>query len=135
MGYIQPQFNVRKVAGGYSIFPEGVTTDDLYIYANPIDAYPLIRLEGNAGIRIQPTAGNPVTIYNAATTALQLQYETGNNQFSITSMIDAKDLYLATTGTGVLKFGTHTGSGDVACNGSILVKDAAGNSRKLMTTA
>jgi hypothetical protein len=32
-------------------------------------------------------------------------------------------------------FGTHTGSGDVACNGSISIKDSAGNVRKLMTTA
>lgn len=41
------------------------------------------------------------------------------------------DLYLTTTGTGVLRFGTHTGSADVAITGYITIKDAAGNTRKL----
>jgi hypothetical protein len=45
------------------------------------------------------------------------------------------DAWLRTKGTGLPMFGTHTGSGDVACNGSISIKDSAGNVRKLMTTA
>jgi hypothetical protein len=45
------------------------------------------------------------------------------------------DIFLNAQGTGKIKFGTHTASGDVACNGSIAILDAAGNARKLMTTA
>lgn len=45
------------------------------------------------------------------------------------------DIFLTTSGTGRVKFGTHAGTGDVVCNGNISIKDAAGNARKLMTTA
>ena len=45
------------------------------------------------------------------------------------------DLLLQAKGTGTLRFGTHTGGGDTTSNGYITIKDAAGNTRKLMTTA
>lgn len=45
------------------------------------------------------------------------------------------DLQLQGKGTGLVRYGTHTGSADVACNGYITIRDAAGNTRKLMTTA
>jgi len=45
------------------------------------------------------------------------------------------DLLLQGKGTGLVRFGTHTGGGDTTSNGYITVRDAAGNTRKLMTTA
>lgn len=45
------------------------------------------------------------------------------------------DLFLGGKGAGFVRFGTYTATGDVACNGSVSIKDAAGNVRKLMTTA
>lgn len=45
------------------------------------------------------------------------------------------DLLLQGKGTGLVKFGTHTGGGDTVSNGYITIRDAAGNTRKLMTTA
>lgn len=45
------------------------------------------------------------------------------------------DLKLTTVGNGVIRFGTYSSSSDVTCNGYILIKDAGGTSRKLMTTA
>jgi len=45
------------------------------------------------------------------------------------------DFFIIPKGTGMVKFGTHTGSGDVACNGFIEIRDASGVVRKLMTTA
>jgi polygalacturonase len=45
------------------------------------------------------------------------------------------DFHIIPKGTGMVKFGTHTGSGDVACNGFIEIRDASGVVRKLMTTA
>ena len=45
------------------------------------------------------------------------------------------NLFLIPNGTGKVKFGTFTASGDVAVNGSIAILDAAGNARKLATVA
>lgn len=45
------------------------------------------------------------------------------------------DLLLQGKGTGLVRFGTHTGGGDTVSNGYITIRDAAGNTRKLMTTA
>lgn len=46
------------------------------------------------------------------------------------------DLSLEPQGAaGRIKFGTFTGTGDVACNGYIPIKDAGGTARKLMITA
>lgn len=45
------------------------------------------------------------------------------------------DLLLQGKGTGIVRFGTHTGGGDTVSNGYITIRDAAGNTRKLMTTA
>jgi hypothetical protein len=45
------------------------------------------------------------------------------------------DLLLQGKGTGLVRFGTHTGGADTTSNGYITVRDAAGNTRKLMTTA
>jgi hypothetical protein len=45
------------------------------------------------------------------------------------------DMQLQGKGTGLVRFGSHTGGGDTVSNGYITIRDAAGNTRKLMTTA
>lgn len=45
------------------------------------------------------------------------------------------DVFVSPKGTGVLRFGTFTGSADVACNGYVTIKDSAGTLRKIMITA
>jgi hypothetical protein len=45
------------------------------------------------------------------------------------------DLRLLPKGTGLIRFGTFSSSADVACNGWVSIKDNAGTTRKLMTTA
>jgi hypothetical protein len=45
------------------------------------------------------------------------------------------DLLLAAKGTGALRFGSWVASADVPVTGSITIKDAAGNLRKLATIA
>jgi hypothetical protein len=47
---------------------------------------------------------------------------------------DVGDLKLEPA-TDIVRFGTHTGGGDTVSNGYITIKDSAGNTRKLMTTA
>ena len=51
------------------------------------------------------------------------------------SVLDGGDLILSPAATFHVRFGTQTGTGDVACNGHLDIKDAAGNVVKLMTTA
>ena len=68
---------------------------------------------------------------------------TGTHQFNTTVKIlngiltggTDGDVYLSPNGTGKVKFGTLVGTGDVLCNGHIVINDAAGNPQKLMTTA
>jgi len=45
------------------------------------------------------------------------------------------DITLVPKGTGLVRFGVFTGSGDVAVNGSVSIRDAAGTIRKLATVA
>ena len=45
------------------------------------------------------------------------------------------DVFLATKGTGVLRFGTWTSNADAAVNGYVTIKDAGGTTRKLATIA
>jgi hypothetical protein len=136
MGYTSPYLEVRKVSGGWSLFaPTPTSTDDLRIYANTNDTFGQIKIDGLGPIYLYPQAGNGVLISPGGIATLEITNDTANTQAKINSAIANHDLYLAVTGTGVVKFGTHTGTGDVACNGYIAVKDAAGNARKLMTTA
>jgi hypothetical protein len=130
MPYKPAQLKINKVAGGTSVYPKGsATTDDLYIYPNPIDVHPYICLVGDAYALIY----GKTIMAAAAGSFLQFDYSTPDA--IIENTIDTKNIYLKTTGTGKIKFGTHTGSGDVACNGSIAIIDSGGTARKLMTTA
>jgi len=57
---------------------------------------------------------------------------TGNAPFMSAQGSDTNiDLSLAPKGTGNVRFGTHTGSSDVAITGYIEIKDFNGNVRKL----
>ena len=134
MGYSPPQLQVRRVAGGDACYGNGVTTDDLTIFANTTDAYPSIILEGAGDISIvgDGTGSKKINFKDRATTILKL-YPNGYCCFE--NPVNNSDIYLKTTGSGVLRFGTFTASGDVACNGSIAIKDASGSAIKLMTTA
>jgi hypothetical protein len=134
MGYTPPFFNVRNIAGGVSIYPNGVTTDDLKIYPNPVDTTTYLELDGTGQMKLYSAS----SIALIPTTTLLIY---GNKTINFTGDLTIEclsgdgNIYLKPEGTGLVKFGTHTGTGDVACNGYIPIKDAAGNARKLMTTA
>jgi hypothetical protein len=133
MGYTPPYLEVRKVGTTTTVYPSGATGDTLLIRANNIDTYPYIAMTGTGIIKIYYST--QMEFYDEGTAAQVLQiYETPGTLFFEGKNAN-DDIFLKPAGSGVLKFGTHTGSGDVACNGSIAVKDAAGNARKLMTTA
>jgi len=134
MGFTPPFLEVRKISGGWNVLaPSSTVTDDLYIYPNTTDTTTKIVLLGNGDIQFWTTATNGLTWVEGATERLRITETTPD--LTIESKTDANNIFLKTTGTGMVKFGTFTGSADVACNGSIAVLDALGNARKLMTTA
>lgn len=134
MGYHIPPLEVRKIAGGWKAYPPSVTTtDDLYLYSNYADATPYLKLNGAGNLVLATTGGDSVQFYDGLGLLTSL-YKSGSDTL-IHNLTDAENIFLKTTGTGLVKFGTHVASGDVVANGSISILDALGNTRKLMTTA
>lgn len=132
MGYTQPFFNVRKITGGYSIFPDGVTTDDLTIYPNPIDTTGWLKIEGGGRALIGVTAGYAIAFYDGSTNYLNIIYSTPDIQ--INPLVN-KNVFLNPTGTGRVKFGTYTAGAATDSTGYIDIIDAGGTARKLMVQA
>lgn len=132
MGYIEQSGWWRQAVGYWSLYPPSqTTTDDLYLFANLTDTRPYIALLGNSGVQIRLAAAAGFNLYDSSTQALEIKYESANNHVLIMNKIDAKDLYLATTGTGVIKFGTFTADATVTQAGYITIKDAGGTTRYL----
>jgi hypothetical protein len=132
MGYTPPYLYVKKVAGAYKIYPPSdQVTDKLYIYPNLpstdhyicIDPPTRIELVSQGGIRISASWGVGLLDISAS----------GNDNIIETTA--NKNIWLKPDGTGKIKFGTTTATGDVACNGHHDILDNAGNLVKLMTTA
>lgn len=92
---------------------------------NGIDIYQ----SGNSILSIGAPASNVngLGIYGSATNVTPQIFAQGSD----TNI----DILLSPKGTGRVRFGTHVGTGDVACNGYIEIKGADGIIRKLMTTA
>ena len=135
MGYTPPQLEVRKISGGWGVYaPTGTTGDDLSIYPNTTDTYSSIVIYGaTGGIKLQTVAGAYLSHFNAGSEVLRIYYSTPDQ--IIECPVDAKNIYLKTTGTGKVKFGTKTGTGDVAVDGYVSILDSAGNAVKLATVA
>jgi hypothetical protein len=132
MGYTPPWLDVRKVGTTTSVRPIAATTEAFKIYANSIDATPFITLTGLADVKYDMASGKALFIRcNGA----DVCYIYGDATDSYYEAITNNNIFLKTGGTGKVKFGTFTGSGDVATNGYIDIIDAAGNARKLMVRA
>ena len=133
MGYTPPYLDVRKIGTHTDIYGIGVTGDYLRLYPNQIDGNSHLELYGGSGAYIVFPNGESLQLKdNTGAEFLKFNWVTPDSQIST---LTNYNLALLPQGTGKVKFGTHTGSGDVACNGSIAILDAAGNARKLMTTA
>ena len=133
MGYTPPYLNVRKVAGGIAVDPGGASTEDLTIYPNGADTVAHIKLNGLSSVELHPAAGAGVDIFDYVTQYGSIGY--ASPDMIITCIIADKNISLVPSGTGKVKFGTFTGSGDVAVNGSISILDSGGSARKLATVA
>ena len=136
MGYTPPHLEVRKVTGGWSVFaPSSTSTDDLRIYANTTDTFGQIKIDGLGTIYLYPQTGYGVVISPGGTGTFELVNDSANTQAKLTSNISNHDLFLATTGAGVLKFGTYSAGAATDSTGYVTIKDAGGTTRKLMVQA
>jgi hypothetical protein len=136
MGYTPPALQVRKIAGGFNVFPPTETTgDNLILYANGYDTYPNLTMLGNGATRYFLPDGESFNIYNAATKVWTIYQVGGSGEVTLLSPVANNNIHLQTTGTGLVKFGTRTAAGDAASNGYITILDDAGNTVKLSTRA
>jgi len=131
MGYTPPYLDVRKVAGGWTATAPSTTTgDDLTIKANSTDVTPSINLRGAADIYFTSTG---LYLFDGAAQVAVI-YKNGDNLKILTSQTNG-DIELICNGTGKVKFGTYTAGAAADSAGYITIKDAAGNTRKLMVQA
>ena len=136
MGYTPAQLYVKKVGTTTSVYGLGNATGEiLQILPNLVDTYPKLTFEGGGSLKLQPVGGGGAVYFYDGPDVIASTYLTGLDWTFTTGALSNYNIFLNPNGTGKLKFGTHTGSGDVACNGSIAILDSGGNARKLMTTA
>lgn len=123
----------KTAAGVTTVYGQPLTGNSLRFYSNLIDSTGYLFLTPDSYCTLGFVSGQDFRLKDGATTFLKFK-RTGTDAI-LEASTSNDDLSLLTGGTGVVKFGTHTGTGDVVCNGNIPIKDAAGNARKLMTTA
>ena len=136
MGYTPPWLLINRIAGpGWQLMGPGIPTGErLTIVANTADVYPEIKLIGAGDMTFSTATTQKVVIANSGVGAYLGFIRTGTD--AILNGETANDnIFLSPTGTGKVKFGTFTGSGDVAVNGSISILDSGGSARKLATVA
>lgn len=130
--------NISEISysgGNTTVTGPSLTGNDYIIKANQVDTYPTTVWEGNTNILNKiPTAG----VFNINVNGdsyLNIDGNTYANHVTIRARYTNSDLIFQPNGTGNIRFGVYAATGDVACNGYITIKDEAGNTRKLMTTA
>lgn len=121
------------IVSDHHIAPVTPSSAGIYFYAGGVESAvdATFTFAGNVGgadenqfiIACRANAVNHLTVGGSAT---------GDPLSIVADGLDANvDIAITPRGTGLLKFGAHTGSGDVAISGFITIKDAAGNNRKL----
>ena len=127
------EFQINMATAAITRIYGGVTAaDDLYIYPNSAVASTYMKINGAGSFEF---ITNTVMSWFMAAGACSGRLSYVNPDMILECLTDAKNIYLKPTGVGKVKFGVVTGSGDVVCNGSLAMLDAAGNAVKLMTTA
>lgn len=111
----------------------GVTGDYFEMHANMIDTYPKLIFAGNDYFQLCHAPGSFVATRDGLTTVFKLHYP--SNVPTIEAVPANSDLQLIPTGTGKVRFGVHSATGDVVSNGHITIRDQAGGTIKLMTKA
>lgn len=134
MGYTPPFLYVTKVGTFSTIYGLSNTTgDSLDIIPNLADPYARIRLIGNGDLNLYCKNAGATHFFDTATEVLRVQNTGGD--CALTSIVNGNNLLLATTGAGVVKFGTYSAGAATDSTGYITIKDSGGTSRKLMVQA
>ena len=142
-------------SGGTDNYIANITTDTSNINGTSTTVTPnatdivLGDIEGGDDSRIVTTAtrhvfktqgGEALRIINGSTTPVNsleiFSSDSSNNMVTlrakdVSGSNPNQDIKINPTGTGKVRFGTHTASSDAAVSGYITIKDAAGNLRKL----
>ena len=137
MGYSPPYLFVRKAAATQTnVYGNTETLHSLYIYANQVDDAPRIALIPNYAYEIlcnMENAGAKFRINTGADGVLTIGISGTDTVFD--TIANNKNIFLQPHGTGNVKFGTYAAAIATESTGYITIKDAAGNSRKLMVQA
>jgi hypothetical protein len=133
MGYTPPYLEVRKISGGYKVYPPtDVLGDAISIYPNGSTTDPYVYLDGGGNMKLGATPG-ALIVLNFGGDYVSLGFS--GNTFEI-AMLDANnDIRLTTSGTGRLKYGTYNAGAAADSTGYIEIKDSGGTTRKLMVQA
>jgi len=134
MDGLNAELRISFATAGITNLYGGIASgDDLCIYCNAVDAQSYLKLFGNGSLWLAVASGGVISLYNGTTAFLDLRYVSPD--VMVDSKYDGKNLFLRTTGTGLIKFGTYTAGAELASIGYIDILDAAGNARKLMVQA
>jgi hypothetical protein len=101
--------------------------DDVTIRANASDSYPKISFNGGTTLDLYGTTGINVCIGSNNCG----QFNLAGSDFQVKSISTNYNIALVPNGTGVVKFGTYTGT-PVTCTGYISIQDSGGTVRRLM---
>ena len=133
MGYTPPYLLVNQIGTNTYVSPIGATTTSLRLQANNVDTRPRLDMDGLGDVTLYLPNGTIFRLIdNTGNSFIECNWVTPDSRISTASNYN---LFLNPNGTGKVKFGTFTGSGDVAVNGSIAILDSSGNARKLATVA
>lgn len=101
------------------------------------DVSDVVVANANSGVPSYPVVGDE-TINSVDLSRLVVDAETASGTSTVLQPNGPEtnlDLHLKAKGTGLVRFGTRTGTGDAAINGYVSVKDSTGNVVKLATVA
>lgn len=110
-----------------------IDADSIGLYHNDMTRILELDKGGVSNNVIRGQTGKGLYLY--ATPTGSGYYYVSSTGAIIVSATANQDLSLLASGTGRVKFGTHTATGDAVSNGSIEIKDSGGATRKLMTKA
>lgn len=130
MGYTPPWLSITQSGTATSLRP--FTSGSLLIYGGS-GTRPYLVIENSGDCTFWLGSGRAVEFVDNVTQFFSIKYTTPDAILQVDSTNN--NIYLKPNGTGKVKFGTKTGTGDVAVDGYVDILDSAGNAVKLATVA
>jgi hypothetical protein len=127
---------INRQAGETYIYGPATASGVLYIIDNSVDAMwskGMIKMEDGLLLFNHKNGGSFRLWTHGSAEYFNINY--ASTIPTIETNVGNKDIYLKPNGTGRVRFGIVAATGDVACDGYVEIKDAAGNTVKLMKCA